>query len=222
MSLLGSSRVYAPHLVLTLVVLVVMVSGARAEGPDPASLQKPSAGNGSVKLTSTIVKVTPMQPVTETGNGSVRPASTIVKIAPIQPATETGPSPVKPAAVAKRLTAAERAAMRTFERARGAFNGFCKDWEAKLSQRERDNLAAIQWKLQNGWTVGQYLGYGKIRSCTCKQSPHGQPIGELTYGETNNYLTGKTVDEAKHAAPKSTLATETTEIFGWGKKGWEY
>jgi hypothetical protein len=148
--------------------------------------------------------------------------STIVKFAPTQPATETGPSLVKPAAAPKKLSAAEQAAMRTFERARGAFTGFCKDWEAKLSQRERDNLAAVRWKLRNGWAVGQYLGYGKIRSCTCKRSPRGQPVGELTYGEMNNYLTGKTVDEAKHAAPKSTLATETTEIFGWGKKGWEY
>jgi hypothetical protein len=199
MSLLRSSRVYTPHLILTLAMMAVMVSGARAEGPDPASLQKPSSGNGSVRLTSTIVK-----------------------FAPMQPATETGPSLVKPAAAPKKLSAAEQAAMRTFERARGAFTGFCKDWEAKLSQRERDNLAAIRWKLQNGWKVGQYLGYGKIRSCTCKRSPRGQPVGELTYGEMNNYLTGKTIDEAKHAAPKSTLATETTEIFGWGKKGWEY
>ena len=112
--------------------------------------------------------------------------------------------------------------MRKFERARAAFTGFCKDWEHKLSQRERDNLDAIKWKLQNGWAVGQYLGYSKVLTCTCKQSPRGQPVGELTYGETNNYLTGKTVNEAKHAIPKSTLATQTTEIFGWGKKGWEY
>lgn len=199
MSRSGSSRVYTPHSVLTLAMLALMVSGARAQGPDPASLANPSAGNGSVKLTSTIVK-----------------------FAPSQPATETDPSLVKPTAAPKKLTAAERAAMQKFERARAAFSGFCKDWERKLSQRERDNLAAIKWKLENGWTVGQYLGYSKIRSCTCKQSPHGQPVGELTYGETNNYLTGKTVDEAKHAKPKSTLATETTEIFGWGNERWEY
>jgi len=199
MSRLGSSRGYTPYLVLTLAMTTLIVSGARAQGPDPASLQNPSAGNGSVKLTSTIVK-----------------------IAPMQPATETDPSLVKPAAAPKKLTAAERAAMRTFERARASFTGFCKDWESKLSQRERDNLDAIKWKLENGLAVGQYLGYSKIHSCTCKQSPHGQPVVELTYGETNNYLTGKTIDEAKHAAPKSTLATETTEIFGWGKKGWEY
>jgi len=199
MSRLGSSRVYTLHLILTLAMIAVMVSGARAQGPDPVSLQNPSAGNGSVRLTSTIVKFAPMQPV-----------------------TETGPSLVKPAAAPKKLSAAERAALGKFERARAAFTGFCKDWEAKLSQRERDNLAAIEWKLQNGWAVGRYLGYSKIRSCTCKQSPRGQPVGELTYGEMNNYLAGKTVDEAKHAAPKSTLATETIEIFGWGKKGWEY
>jgi len=199
MSRLGSSRGYTPHVVLIVAMLALMVSGARAQGPNPDSLRNPSAGNGSVKLTSTIVKI---------------PSA--------QPASETGPSPLEPDQVSKKLTAAERAAMRKFERARAAFTGFCDDWERKLSRREHDNLDAIKWKLQNGWAVGQYLGYSKIHSCTCKLSTHGQPVGELTYGETNNYLTGKTVDEAKHAKPKSTLATETTEIFGWGKKGWEY
>lgn len=195
-----SPRVWLLRSALTLAALALLISGAGAQEPDPASLQNPSSANA---------------------NGSVRLTSTIVKIAPAQPQAATSPSSIRPA-VSQKLTAAQRAALRTFERARAAFTGFCKDWENKLSQRERDNLAAIEWKQQNGWMVGQYLGYSRIHSCTCKQSPRGQPVGELTYGETNNYLTGKTVDEAIHSKPKSTLATETTEIFGWGKKGWEY
>jgi len=232
MSLLGSSRRYTPHLILTLVTLTLMVSGVRAEGPDPAALQQPLAtsGSGSVKLTSTVVKIGPAQPPVDTGPSPTNPSQESV---PAKPAEQSSPSSAKTlpnpspgsfqaAGLPKKLSAAERAAMRNFERAKMSFNGFCKDWEHKLSDREHDNIEAIKWKLENGSAFGRYLGYSKINTCTCKQSTHGQLIGELTYGETNNDLSGKTVDEAKHAKPKSTLTTETTEIFGWSKKGWEY
>jgi len=196
-----SACAYALSAILTLAALAAIVSIAMAGESDLAALRKTAAQDGSNGPTSAS-------------------SSTTATIARTQAAVAA--DSIKPAASATKLTAAQRAAVRTFERARAAFTGFCKDWESKLSRRERDNLAAIKWKTQNGWMIGQYVGYSKVRSCTCKQSTRGQPIGKLTYGETSNYLTGKTVDEAKHAKPKTTLATETTEIFGWGKKGWEY
>ncbi|MGD0073515.1 MAG: hypothetical protein ABSD31_04155 [Candidatus Binataceae bacterium] len=206
MSRVGLSRGYKLHLLIALAAVpmaVLMASGAWAQGADSAASKNPASANDSVT------------PASNT-------ASTIAKLAPDNPAPDAATKSFKADTIEKKFAAAHRAAMLKFERARATFDGFCKDWERKLSQRERDNFAAIQWKQEKGWTVGQYLGYSKIRSCTCKQSSRGEPIGELTYGETNNYLTGKTEDEAKHAKPKVSLSTETTEIFGWGKKGWEY
>ncbi|HTY53545.1 MAG TPA: hypothetical protein VMB26_00010 [Candidatus Binataceae bacterium] len=208
---------------LALVVVALLGSGARAEGPDPSALQKPStAGGGSVSLTSTVVKAPTLQPAIETGTTSAVPPAASGSSATTTSSVSPSEHSFTPSAVHKRLTAAERNAILKFERAKASFGGFCKDWEQKLAQREHDNLDAIKWKFEGGQEVGQYLGYSKITSCTCKQSTHGQPIGELTYSETNNSLSGKTIDEAKHSTPKSRLATQTTEIFGFGKKGWEY
>ncbi len=206
MSRVGLSRGYKPRLLIALAALpmaVLMASGAWAQGADSAASANPAPANDSVTPAS-------------------KTASTIAKLSPANPASDAATKSFKADAIERKFSAARRAAMAKFERASAAFDGFCKDWERKLSQREHDNFAAIQWKHEKGWTVGQYLGYSKIRSCTCKQSSRGAPVGELTYGETNNYLTGKTEDEARHAKPKVSLTTETTEIFGWGKKGWEY
>ncbi len=181
--------------ILALAAVALMASTARAGEADPASLKQTSAASESV--TATIAKP-----------ASVQADSTDI--------------PAEPPQAPKRLAALQRTASRTFERARSAFSGFCGEWERKLRQRERNNLGAIQWKEQNGWKIGQYLGYSRIKTCTCKQSSHGQPVGMLTYGEMNYYLTGKTIEEAKHATPKGTLATETTEIFRWGLNKWEY
>jgi len=197
------------RMALTLVVVGLMVSGARAQVSDPAALQRPATipSGGSVSLTSTMIKAAPSQPAAGTGSSAaINPSSTSFKTASLP----------------KKLSAAEKAAMAKFERAKASFEGFCKDWEHKLAVRNHDNIEAIKWKLENGEASGEYLGYSKISSCTCKQSTHGQPIGELTYSESNNSLEGKTIDEAKHSAPKPLHQTETTEIFGWGKKGWEY
>jgi hypothetical protein len=222
MSRSGQFRAVTPRLVLTLVFLGLMVSGAQAQVSDPASLQRSSTmpSGGSVRLTSTMIKAAPSQPAAETAPGTAPSDSSAPNAS--RPVLNPSSSSFKTATLPKRLSAAEKSAMQKFERAKASFEGFCKDWEHKLAVREHDNIEAIKWKLENGEASGQYLGYSKINSCTCKQSSHGQPIGELTYGEINNVLEGKTVEEAAHSKPKSVLSTETTEIFGFGKKGWEY
>jgi len=181
---------------LTLAALALMASTAGAGDAGPDSLKKTSATAESITLKSTIAKTAPGKP--------------------------DGHRLAKPDQASKRPTVAAWFASRNFERARSAFPGFCSEWERKLRERERKNLNGIQWKEQNGWKVGEFLGYSKIQTCTCKQSSRGQPLGILTYGEMNYYLTGKTIDEAKRATPKGTLATETTEIFRWGRNKWEY
>lgn|SRR3990172_5091856 len=196
MPVLQSRRV-SSFPMLTLGALALMASTATAGETAPASLKKTSAAAESVTASSTFVKTTRAQ-------------------------ADSASLPAKPAQRAKRVTALQRAASRTFEHARSAFSNFCGEWERKLRDRERKNLNAIKWKEQKGWKVGEFLGYSKIQTCMCKQSSRGQPLGILTYGEMNYYLAGKTIDEAKRATPKGTLATETTEIFRWGRNKWEY
>lgn len=125
------------------------------------------------------------------------------------------------ATTAEKLNPLMMRALKQFEIAKASFTGFCEDWHHKLAQREADNLAHITWKLQNGMETGSYVGYGPIESCICKQAHNGVPIGELTYKELDNTLTGKTVEEAMHAKP-SVTTVPTREIFSWDKGKWFY
>ena len=108
-----------------------------------------------------------------------------------------------------------------FERATEAFPAFCKDWERKLHDREVNNLDTLTWEEHDGWQTTTYVGYSPIKTCECKRSHQGVPIGELTYQESQFYLAGKTVDEARHAKPKVVGITKTTEIFRWNRTKWE-
>jgi hypothetical protein len=124
-------------------------------------------------------------------------------------------------AALKSFDAKPRPGDTVFEHAAGLFPAFCKDWERKLHDRELNNLENVTWKDQNGWKTGTYLGYSPIKTCSCKRSTGGAPIGELTYQETEYYLTGRTVEEARHAQPKPVGVTNTTEIFRWDKTKWD-
>ncbi len=66
------------------------------------------------------------------------------------------------------------------------------------------------------------MGYSPVRKCECHQSTDGYSIGKVTYDEFQVLLVGKTPDEAKHAKPKVTDDTATTELFRWDKEKWFY
>ena len=108
-----------------------------------------------------------------------------------------------------------------FDHAALAFPDFCRDWQRKLHDRELNNLENISWKDQNGWKTATYVSYSPVKTCSCKRSTGGVPIGELTYQETELYLAGRTVEEARHASPKPVGITNTTEIFRWDKTKWD-
>ena len=108
-----------------------------------------------------------------------------------------------------------------FDHAALAFPDFCRDWQRKLHDRELNNLENISWKDQNGWKTATYVSYSPVKSCSCKRSTGGVPIGELTYQETELYLAGRTVEEARHASPKPVGITNTTEIFRWDSTKWD-
>jgi hypothetical protein len=121
----------------------------------------------------------------------------------------------------KQLPSSKRPGDNVFERATETFPAFCKDWQRRLHDRELNNLENMTWKDKDGYKTGTYLGYSPIKTCNCKRSTGGVPIGELTYQETEYYLQGKTPDEARHSQPRPVGITNTTEIFRWDHNKWD-
>jgi len=111
---------------------------------------------------------------------------------------------------------------REFKKASVLFPAFCKDWERKLRDREVNNQNHIAWQLKDGWATGIYTGYSPVQQCECHQSSDGYSIGKVKYDEFRYYIVGKTTDEAKHAKPRVTDSTATTELFRWDKEKWFY
>jgi hypothetical protein len=111
-------------------------------------------------------------------------------------------------------------ALKQFQIASAAFPDFCREWAHKLSVREHDNLNNIKWVMQNGVETGSYVGYSAIDSCTCKEASNGVAVGILTYKEYDYTLTGKSIEEAKHATPHASSVVPTREIFAYEKGKW--
>jgi hypothetical protein len=130
------------------------------------------------------------------------------------------PSEVKP--TIEDLTYGTRAERRLYARATAAFPDFCQDWARKLRVREEDNLNALNFQEKSGYETASYVGYSPIKTCECKESAEGIPLGKVTYDEQDYFLEGKTVDEAKHSSPKLVGITHTLEIFSWDKEKWFY
>jgi hypothetical protein len=120
---------------------------------------------------------------------------------------------------AQTLNPAMMRALKEFQVASASFPDFCRDWARKLSVREHDNVEHIKWEMRDGIETGSYVGYSSIDSCTCKEATNGVAVGILTYKEFDYTLTGKSVEEAKHATPHATIVP-TREIFAYEKGKW--
>jgi hypothetical protein len=125
-------------------------------------------------------------------------------------------------ATVRKLNPAMMRALRQFRSASASFPAFCRDWERKLRDRERNNLAHIDWRMLGGTETGSYIGYSPVDSCVCKQASNGVPIGELTYKEFSYVVTGKSAADARLSAPKASRVVPTREIFSWDKGKWYY
>jgi hypothetical protein len=147
--------------------------------------------------------------------------------------TGAPPNPAAPQTAGKSLKTKVKAALqkvnplrllrdREFKKAAALFPNFCKDWERKLHDREVNNQSHIAWQVKDGWETGTYTGYSPVQQCECHQSTDGYSIGKVKYDEFKYYIVGKTPDEAKHAKPKVTDDTDTTELFRWDKEAWFY
>jgi hypothetical protein len=121
---------------------------------------------------------------------------------------------------AQTLNPAMMRALKEFQVASASFPDFCRDWARKLSVREHDNLGSIKWAMHDGVETGSYVGYSSIDSCTCKEASNGVAVGILTYKEFDYTLTGKSVEEARHATPHASTIVPTREIFAYEKGKW--
>ena len=109
-----------------------------------------------------------------------------------------------------------------FRRASAQFPEFCRHWEQDLHDRETNNLSNLKFSQRDGFETATYTAYGKIVACESHQSKDGYSIGKLTYEEYTYYLSGRSEDEARQAAPKTINDLRTTEIFRWDKGKWFY
>jgi len=104
------------------------------------------------------------------------------------------------------------------------FETFCSTWMDKLREREKYNLAHIQWQPDAGGVVGEYVGYETDQpehtvSHTEKKSV---PIGKLIYREVKLKLSGKSEAEALANKPEIVERTEVTELFRYDHGVWVY
>ncbi len=185
---------------------VLAQSGTDGGMKDPANIRKVS-----------VSAYTPTQPKSPPDAAAVSDLTITHASGLTRPPTHGITAEVK--AILARLSLVQR---RKFERASADFPTFCQDWERRLHERELNNLSHINWQRRDGYETATYVAYGKVDDCETKESARGVPIGKLSYQEYNYYLAGKTVEEAKHAAPKLVGRTNTLEIFSWEKNRWFY
>jgi hypothetical protein len=225
--------------------------GAAAPLSAASTIMKVPGGNGavvvpavnSVKIENSVAVASPpiAAPITAPANVSGTMAASVPPATPPAQVTalSVGHTPLAgdPARAALSNPAAVNAVVKTalvsfnfrsdserrlYQRAASLFPAFCQDWQRKLHEREVNNLSQLHWEMRNGYETATYTGYGQIQRCECKESSEGIPIGELVYDEINYYLTGKTLDEAKHGKPKAVGTTNTLEIFSWERNKWFY
>jgi hypothetical protein len=122
----------------------------------------------------------------------------------------------------ERLTPERIKRNREFSKAAAMFPGFCQHWEQNLRDRERYNVAKLNFSEKDGYETATYTGYGRIVGCEAHQSKDGYSIGKLSYEEFVYYVVGKTKEEARSAAPKTISDLHTTEIFRWENNKWFY
>ena len=173
-----------------------------------------------ISLAIALSAVTARSAATASPKAAASPASSAAPNAQASPAKKTLKQKAK--AALKKINPLRLARDREYKKAAALFPGFCKDWERKLHDREVNNQTHIAWAMKDGWETGSYVGYGPVNKCECHQSTDGYSIGKVSYDEFQYYLTGKTPDEAKHATPKVTETTATTELFRWDKDKWFY
>ena len=103
------------------------------------------------------------------------------------------------------------------------FKTFCDDWMSKLRERERNNIAHIEWKPGERGVVGEYVGYDTTNITIPElTNPDKQPIGRVVYMELKLRLVGTSDVDALAQKPEIVERTEVTELFRYERGNWVY
>jgi hypothetical protein len=103
------------------------------------------------------------------------------------------------------------------------FKTFCDDWMGKLRERERNNIAHIEWKPGERGVVGEYVGYDTTNITIPElTNPDKQPIGRVVYMELKLRLVGTSDVDALAQKPEIVERTEVTELFRYERGSWVY
>jgi hypothetical protein len=128
-----------------------------------------------------------------------------------------------PASAKNEKKAASKAPAATPEQLKDEFKTFCDGWMAKLRERERNNIAKIEWKPGDRGVVGEYVGYDTENYTVGDiTNPDTQPIGRVIYMELKMRLTGTNDVDALAQKPEIVERTEVTELFRYERGAWVY
>ena len=92
----------------------------------------------------------------------------------------------------------------------------------KLAERERNNLAHLEWKPVDGGVQTSYVGYEQEHKCKLIEGTEDDPVAKVFYREIHYTKQGSTVAEAERNPPKPTEIIEVQEIFHYLKGKWDF
>ena len=104
-----------------------------------------------------------------------------------------------------------------------SFRTFCREWMAKLAERERRNEGRIDWQAGESFVQGSYVGYTRDHTCAVDTADEKSPVGKISYLEIKYEKRGATESDALIDTPHPVETTEVTEFFRYGGDGeWIY
>ncbi len=183
----------------------------------PVTYAAPSASSGTTASASAMTAQAPSASLSASAPVSAPKATLATATSPV---AHPGKLRGEVSAVIHKLDPLRALHEHRFQIASAQFPAFCHDWQTKLEDRTRWNLSQINWHEDHGLESGTYTSYSPINSCTTKMSDSGVAIGKLSYDEYVYSLSGKTVEEAKHAQPKQVSVVRTLEIFRFDHDKW--
>lgn len=141
-------------------------------------------------------------------------ASALVVVATIGSAVAS--TAARPATKAKRRTPTKVSSVQLKQ----SFDQFCQEWMQKLRERERYNLAHIEWTPTADGVVGKYVGYSE--EYTCILTDGKPPVGKMRYQQMVYEKKGGTAPTAEDSPPRAIEQIDTTEFFSQFKGKWYY
>lgn len=123
----------------------------------------------------------------------------------------------------QKAAAAEETSSASPEELKTKFKTFCDSWMEKLRERERNNIAHIEWKPGGTGVVGEYVAYDTQNYTMGDISnPDTKPIGRVIYMELKMRLSGPSQVDALAQKPEIVERTEVTELFRFERGNWVY